>query len=114
MNITVPHLTVEEKATLDDIKSAVARLLHERAYRLVLFGSKARGDFDKTSDVDLAIIVDGLDRKLKDEIIDAIADVELHHLFYVSTVILSTDEFRHLLSRERRVALDIQSEGIEL
>ncbi len=111
---TIPYLTVEEKAVLNDIKASLTTLLHGRAYRVVLFGSKARGDFDKTSDVDLAIIVEGLDRKLKNSIIDAIADVELEHFLYVSTVILSTEEFAHLRSRERRVALDIESEGIEL
>lgn len=114
MNIAIPHLTVEETVVLNDIKTAAAKLLQDRPYRLVLFGSKARGDFDRNSDVDLAVIVDGLDRELKNLIIDTIAVVELEHLFYVSTLIISTTEFQHLLSRERRIALDIQSEGVDL
>ncbi len=114
MNIATSHLTIEETIVLDDIKTTVAKLLRDRNYRLVLFGSKARGDFDRNSDVDLAVIVDGLDRELKNLIIDAIAVVELQHLFYVSTLIISTVEFQHLLSRERRIALDIESEGVNL
>lgn len=114
MNIAIPHPTVEETVVLNDIKNALAKLLEERSYRLVLLGSKARGDFDRNSDVDLAVIIDGLDWKLKDRIIDTIAVVELEHLFYVSTLIISTAEFQHLLARERRIALDIESEGVDL
>ncbi len=114
MSNTLSYLTVEEKAVLNDIKKALAKLLHGRTYRFVLFGSKARGDFDKNSDIDLAIVVEGLDRNLKNAIIDTIADVELEHLLYVSTIILSTEEFQHLRARERRIALDIDAEGIDV
>ncbi|MBI5474044.1 MAG: nucleotidyltransferase domain-containing protein [Ignavibacteriae bacterium] len=114
MDIALPYLSVEENAVLSAIKVALAKLLHDQSYRLILFGSKARGDFDKTSDLDLAIIVDDLDRSMKNGIMMAVADVELEHLYYVSTLILSTAEFNHLRARERRIAREIESEGIEI
>lgn len=54
----VEYLTKEEKATLVEIKQGVQSLVGERLRGILLFGSKARGDFDPESDLDIAILVD--------------------------------------------------------
>jgi predicted nucleotidyltransferase len=108
------YLTTAELSILQDVKSALLRALGDRGFRLFLFGSKARGDFDKDSDLDVAVIVDALDRVIKRKIFDAIADVELQHLTAISALVLSSDVFSGLYDRERRIARDILSEGIVL
>jgi hypothetical protein len=108
------HITEEEREVLLDVKAALVRLLHGRGFRFLLFGSKARGDFDADSDLDVAVIVDNLDRQMKHAIFDAVADVELQYLKPVSVLVLSSDEFARLQNRERRIALDILAEGIPL
>jgi hypothetical protein len=40
--------------------------------------------------------------------------IELEYLTPLSTLILSKREFEFLKSRERRIALDIEREGIEI
>ena len=82
--------------------------------RLILFGSKARGDYDSESDMDIAIIVPGLTRKLKDEILGKVADLEIEYLMPLSTLVLSKDDFEILKKKERRLALDIEREGIPI
>jgi uncharacterized protein len=82
--------------------------------RLILFGSRARGDFTEESDIDLAIIVPGLTRKSKNEILNKVADVELNYLTPLSTLVISEEDFNTLKKRERRIALDIEREGIPL
>ncbi|MGA2763488.1 MAG: nucleotidyltransferase domain-containing protein [Spirochaetia bacterium] len=47
-------MAVEVKALLDDIIKLV--LSHKNAEKVVLFGSRARGDESPTSDIDIAII----------------------------------------------------------
>jgi predicted nucleotidyltransferase len=108
------HLTKEEKAGLGEIKQRVQSMVGERLRGIRLFGSKARGDFDPDSDVDIVILVDGLDQKTKRSIIDIVADVELKFLVVVSSLVLSWEDFQSLLARERRIALDIESEGVSL
>jgi len=108
------HLSESDQAVLADLKEKLVRLLVDRPFRLILFGSKARGDHDHTSDLDVTIIVSGLDRTLKRDILNAVADVELDHLTPISAFVLSSEEFRRLLNRERRIALDIEQEGIML
>ena len=78
------HLNEQEVEVITGIKNAVTRTLAGHSFRLILFGSKARGDDDSESDIDLAILVEGLYRSLKRAIFDAIADVEIEHLTPVS------------------------------
>jgi predicted nucleotidyltransferase len=102
------------ETVLSELKRRLSSLLGSRLARLVLYGSRARGDYDKDSDVDVAIIVRDLDRATKNEVLETVADVELTHLAPLSTIVLSEDSFRELLNRERRIALDIEQEGIPL
>jgi predicted nucleotidyltransferase len=73
-----------------------ARLLKERfsAREVILFGSKARGDDDEESDIDLLILtalpVSWDERKA---INDAIFDIELEHGVVISTLIATDAEW---------------------
>jgi hypothetical protein len=64
--------------------------------------------------MDVAILVRELNRELKDEILNIVADIEVEYLTPLSTLVLSTEEFNRLRARERRIALDIEEEGIPL
>ncbi|MDH7514070.1 MAG: nucleotidyltransferase domain-containing protein [Clostridiales bacterium] len=100
--------------TLRELKESLEAFLGDRLLRMVLFGSLARGDYNDESDMDVAIIIRGLTRELKHQILDKVAEVELNHLTPVSVLILSEDEFNRLKKRERRIALDIEREGVLL
>jgi predicted nucleotidyltransferase len=104
----------KEKAALAELKSKLEALLGTRLKRLILFGSKARGNFGPDSDLDVAILVDELTRELKSQIFDLVIDVEFLFELSITSLVFSLDEFEHLKSRERRIALDIESEGIPL
>lgn len=104
--------TIEK--TLEEIKRKTSALLGDRLNRIVLYGSRARGDYGLDSDIDVAIIVKDLDRETKNRILETIADVELRYLTPVSALVLSEKSFLELLTRERRIALDIEREGVPL
>ena len=100
--------------TLRELKESMETFLGDRLLRMVLFGSIARGDYTDESDIDVAIIIRGLTRELKHQILDRVAEVELNHLMPVSVLLLSEEEFNRLKKRERRIALDIEREGVSL
>ena len=62
----------------------------------------------------MAIIVEGLTRDIKRKIIHLVVDSEVKYFVVISALILSHDDFNLLLNRERRIALDIQKDGISL
>jgi hypothetical protein len=101
---------------LRDALAAYARRLSARfdgRLRFVrLFGSWARGEADEDSDVDVAVVVQGLTR---DEWRVAVADaveVELESGVTLSPFVVSGEHFDLLRSRERKIAADIEEQGI--
>lgn len=108
------NLTDQETEALEKLKSSLKGFLGDSLVNFMLYGSKARGDYDQESDIDIAIVVKGLTRELKNQIIDIVAGIELEYLTPLSTFVLSEDEFKYLKRRERRIALDIEREGIPL
>jgi predicted nucleotidyltransferase len=99
---------------LVDLKKRIEEIAGDSLIKMVLYGSRARGDYDDESDTDIAIIVRGLTRELKHDILSGVADIEFDYLQPLSTLIMSEEDFHHLVNRERRIALDIEREGISL
>ena len=79
LDVHLPHLTQSERAGL---AAFIGRLRHcygDDLLRVVLFGSKARGDFDDESDLDVLVVVrmaGGDYRRYWDEIVDTAWDIE--------------------------------------
>lgn len=112
---------IEQMATESEIDAALRELklrlesdLGDTLVRLLLFGSRARGDHEPGSDIDVAVVVTGLRSAHKNKILDEIADMEVEFLVPISAHVMSADDFNRLLSRERRFALDIEREGVPL
>ena len=62
--------------------------------KIILFGSKSRGDFDKDSDIDLLLITT-VQLSWKDEkaIVDTLFDIGLQYDMIFSPLIVSIDEW---------------------
>ena len=90
------HTGIKE-AVLDEIRE-LARLYSVR--RVVLFGSRARGDYRRTSDIDLAVTGGDIDRFALD------VDEETSTLLEYDIVNLDRamqDELREAIQKEGRV-----------
>ena len=99
---------------LVDLKKSVQEVVGDRLVKMVLYGSRARGDYGEASDTDIAIIVRGLSREMKHCMLSRVADIEFEYLRSLSTLILSEEDFLLLKKRERRIAADIEREGVPL
>lgn len=102
---------LENENVLKELKRTIEEQIGDRLVKMVLYGSRAKGDFDNESDIDIAMIVRELSRELKHQILDSVAEIEMRYLTPLSVHILSEKEFEHLKRRERRIALDIEREG---
>ena len=109
-----PILSSQEAKVLSAIRKALSRKLAGNNFQMILYGSKARGDSDEHSDIDVAIIIDKMDRTLKGKILDIIYDMEIRYDTPVSALVISLEDHMKLIKLERRIALDIESEGIVL
>lgn len=107
-------LTTEEKTVLRELKDALKVFLGDRLVSFVLYGSKARGDYDSESDLDVAIVVRDLTGVLKHQILEMVAEMEFKYFIPISTLVLSEEDFVRLRGRERRIAFDIERDGIPI
>ncbi len=82
--------------------------------QLRLFGSWARGDARSDSDLDVAVVIDGLTRDNWREVIDIAADLEVEHGVVLGPYVISTAHWAELQARGRTLAAAIASEGVAL
>lgn len=80
--------------------------------KIILYGSKARGDFAEDSDIDLIFITDKeLSRSLKNQIFDIIYNHELKNDIVISAIIMGESIFNNQVSTFLR---KVKREGIVL
>lgn len=69
-------------ALLGKYREAVVQILGDRFVRMILFGSYARGDFNKNSDMDIMILADICPEEIgsyADKVYDVTYDFEMHY-----------------------------------
>ena len=111
------HLKPNEWAGLMGFIDRLKQRYGEDLRLVALFGSKARGDFDEESDLDVLIVLRmkrGRFRTYWNEIVDIAWDIELTHGIVTSLIIKDEDEYKRL--RDCRVLLirNLERDGIEL
>lgn len=107
-------ISPEEGKALAELGVILRDLLGDRLKKYVFFGSRARGDHDSESDIDVAIVVKDLSRQIRNDILDKIAELEMKRLVPISALVISEETFDFPKKRERRLALDLEREGIAL
>ena len=70
------------------------RQIIEKKYTILdmkLFGSSARGDFSKSSDIDIMVKLPFVSRKIEEELFDMAYDLELEHDCLIDIIVLAED-----------------------
>ncbi|MBN1796562.1 MAG: nucleotidyltransferase domain-containing protein [Sedimentisphaerales bacterium] len=100
-------MTQKDKTTeiAKQLKKAV-----EDKYNIIemkLFGSFARGDYSKTSDIDLMVVLAKVDRDIEEDLFNLAYDLELQYDCVIDVIVLPQD-FNNSIPIYR----NIQKEGI--
>jgi predicted nucleotidyltransferase len=90
------------------------RSLGKRVRAVRLFGSWARGEARPDSDVDVWVLVDSLDETTRYLPFELATEVSLRHDLDLAPAVMDETEWQHLCDRERRIARDIEEEGVLL
>ncbi|MGE5577584.1 MAG: nucleotidyltransferase family protein [Syntrophothermus sp.] len=106
----IPHLTDHEKAALADLVKGLNASLGRRLQRVVLYGSKARGDFDADSDLDVLVVVDRRTIDSLDKVSACSSDIDIEYGLPLSVVSLDIPA----LEQPSLFIRNVQKDGIEL
>ena len=101
---------------LDVFVNGVKEILGNHLKKIVLYGSYARGDYNKDSDVDIMILTDLNDKELieyKEKIWDFAYDIELENDIEISPLVKNINRY------EKRIDIipfymNVQKEGVVL
>jgi predicted nucleotidyltransferase len=106
----ISSLSKREKDALADIKSEISR-----KYRLCwmkLIGSKARGDFDEESDLDVVIVLDELNWEIEKDIYEICFYTGLKYDILISPIVYSDDKINNKLLQATPFYKVVEKEGL--
>jgi uncharacterized protein len=98
----------------------IAKELKERLSEVVqlidfrIFGSRARGDEDEYSDMDVFIKIESLDKELKKRISDIIWEVGFKHSIYIAPLIFTRYEIEESPLRASPIVENIYEDGVKV
>ncbi|MGH9380106.1 MAG: nucleotidyltransferase domain-containing protein, partial [Thermoanaerobaculia bacterium] len=79
-----------------------------------LFGSFARAQAHEDSDVDVAVVLEQVDRRTRGEVIDLATDVGLPLDLHISPTIFDRETWERWRRQERPLVMDIERDGVRL
>ena len=83
--------------------------------RVILFGSKARGQGEPDSDIDLLILTRvPVDTALRQAISDRLADINLRNDVLLTSVVVSEEEWSNGLIRYMLIHSEVEKDGCEI
>lgn len=98
----------------------IARELKRRLSEIIelvdfkVFGSRARGDADEYSDMDVFIEVESLDKETKEIIHHVAWEVGFENLIHISTLLFTRYELGKTPVRSSPIVINIAEEGIRI
>ena len=101
---------------LDRFTNGIQEILGERLKQIILYGSYARGDYNKSSDIDIMILTNLTDEEIssaRDEISDLAFDLEMEYNVIISPVIKNIDKFNYWLEVQPFYQ-NVKNEGVVL
>jgi predicted nucleotidyltransferase len=86
-------LMAEEKEILRRLKGEIEKALGDRLDRVVLFGSRSRGDADPESDFDILVTVQSLQETDRKRVFEIAADLSLEYGTVLAVLVVPTNDF---------------------
>lgn len=102
--------------SINELLILVDQVFGEKAKRVILYGSYARGDFNRSSDIDVMILTDLNEEKLieyRDKLWDLAYDIELENNVILSPLVKNIDKFNYWLNA-LPFYMNVEKEGVIL
>ena len=107
INMTVQNLTILR--TLKERLAASVKVFDVRA-----FGSRARGDNDPESDLDVLVVVERSDKKTKEIVRHLAWEIGFEAGLIISTLVLSDHDLHNSPLKESPIVHNIAAEGVSV
>ena len=104
-------LTTAEEKTIKKIINHLVKVCPEQLVSVILYGSKARGDFSSDSDLDLLILVKDKNNINRNRMYDFLVEDEVDYDVNLSLNIYEDTVFKNLVEMNAPFAKNVMNEG---
>jgi predicted nucleotidyltransferase len=108
------HLSSGERAAISEYAEQIHNRYPERVFSVTLFGSKARGDADIESDIDLLVLVDEESNSFRSDLWRIASDVSLEHNVVLSVRVYAQERWAESQRIRLPIYRAIVADGIPL
>lgn len=113
------HLTCSERVGVRLFVERVRELLGDKILEFRIFGSKVRGDFKPDSDIDILLVLDSDDWRIREKISNIAAEIDIVDIAYgpgigISPVVYSMREYEKNRYFGTLFIRDVEREGVSL
>ena len=110
------QLTAQEQAVVLEFVKRVNEQLNGQLRSIILYGSRARGEADPDSDMDILIVLGDSPSTILEQVRAIRYEVMRHHRFrpHISLLLLSEQDWKELSKRSAGLKRSIEQEGIVL
>ncbi len=114
INKLLLKLNKQERKAIKKFKKELKKELGEQIVEIKLFGSKARGDFNKNSDIDILVVLKNDSEKNKDKVFDVVQNILLEFEVLLSPVIFAKQEYNYLNKIPSIFMQNLKFEGVRI
>ena len=108
------YLTPNEREALDEFVRRLRAKYADQVMLVRLFGSKARGDFEPESDVDVLVVVKSNDWRFSDDVTVEVCDPNLEHNVVISPMVIGIDDYERMRGYRAPFYQEVQRDGVDL
>lgn len=108
------NLSKKEEKAIKEFADELHKRFGELIVEVKLFGSKAHGDSNKLSDIDIFVVVKKFDWDQRSKISEVANDVSLKYDVVISDIIFSIDEMNNNVIRATPFVQNVEREGIRI
>ena len=115
LNMLSPKLLKEkEQSAVLEFTTEIRNYLDNNVVSIKLFGSKARGDSEPDSDIDIYILLREISPDIREHIFDITFNINLKYDLYISPRVIGLETYKNPIFRVTPFIQSIEQEGIPI
>jgi uncharacterized protein (UPF0332 family)/predicted nucleotidyltransferase len=115
LSLTLPtSLSQREAQAIIAFRDWLMQTMPDQVERLILFGSKARGDTHSESDVDIFLVLREATREQRNRVLDFTVDLTMEHEVNLTAIVYGHEELQQQVEIGMPLVRNVAMEGIPL
>jgi len=113
-SMVIDQITQTENAALRTFVQRVLDELDAQVFQIILFGSKARGDSNADSDVDVLILANEENRRLQEKINIIASQISLDYDVLFNPLLIAEARWKQMSNERFSVCRNVERDGVVL